>query len=593
MAFEIVELTDAADGFVGTGADEQVFGFKGNDLIFGGGGNDWLIGDVGNDTLAGGEGVDILTGGSGNDTAFYGFYGSGVVASLTRGNGYTIALGLAADKDIFIGIENLSGSNFGDALEGDAGVNIINGGGGNDSLYGQGGIDTIRGGSGNDRLEGGAGSDKLDGGDGWDAAIYRLASSGVGVNLTTGGTRGDAVGDSYINIDVIEGSEFGDTLTGNGENNTFYGHGGNDVINGGDGSDALWGGTGNDTLTGGPGSNADVLEGGAGADILSDGFAGYTKATSGVVLSLATGGTGGDALGDSFSLIAGVHGSLFSDFIRGDSNSNHLYGDAGNDTLNGEGGNDTLVGVSGSDTLIGGNGEDLLVGGSGADILDGGAGIDTIGFNITGDGVLIDLATGMASGGHANGDVLIGIENVRGYLFDDQLTGDDGSNALYGDQGNDALKGGGGADKLYGESGADIIMGGGGNDEIWGNGIDDRYGVDNENADTLTGGNGADTFKFILEERVALDKIDVITDFTLGVDLVDLSAMDSNRNTNPDNTFNFIGTAAFTGSAGQLRYAVTGSDTFIEGDYTGDGTADLRIQLSDFTGALAASDFIL
>lgn len=65
MAFEFVGLTDGNDGFVGTAADEQENGSKGNDLIFGGEGNDWLIGAEGDDSLAGG---------SGTHTAFHGFY---------------------------------------------------------------------------------------------------------------------------------------------------------------------------------------------------------------------------------------------------------------------------------------------------------------------------------------------------------------------------------------------------------------------------------------------------------------------------------------------------------------------------------------
>jgi trimeric autotransporter adhesin len=107
--------------------------------------------------------------------------------------------------------------------------------------------------------------------------------------------------------------------------------------------------------------------------------------------------------------------------------------------------------------LDGGNGADLLTGGDGADVLTGGAGVDTASYIGSAVGVTVDLsrATAQASAGDANGDVLSGIENLVGSVFNDVLNGDAGNNTLDGAAGDDVLEGGAGADVLIGGSGRD------------------------------------------------------------------------------------------------------------------------------------------
>ena len=112
----------------------------------------------------------------------------------------------------------------------------------------------------------------------------------------------------------------------------------------------------------------------------------------------------------------------------------------------------------------------------------------------------VNLKTGQGSGGHAAGDTLTGIENIRGAAHDDTLTGNDGDNHLYGGGGNDMLRGGIGDDTLEGGDGMDVFNGG-----YLGN-------------DTLTGGADADTFRFIRETGQ-----DRITDFESGTDKIGLS----------------------------------------------------------------------
>ena len=67
----------------------------------------------------------------------------------------------------------------------------------------------------------------------------------------------------------------------------------------------------------------------------------------------------------------------------------------------------------------------------------------------------VNLSSGTGTGGEADGDVLIGVENVSGSGYDDTLTGDAGANVLAGNSGNDLLEGRAGADTLDGGSGTD------------------------------------------------------------------------------------------------------------------------------------------
>ena len=125
------------------------------------------------------------------------------------------------------------------------------------------------------------------------------------------------------------------------------------------------------------------------------------------------------------------------------------------DVLNGTAAPDFLRGLAGADTLNGLAGDDFLVGGEGADTIDGGSGSDTAIYSDSTAGVTIDLAQQTASGGTAEGDTLISIENLVGSDYSDLLIGDTGPNRLEGGAGADTLIGGAGADRLVGGAGAD------------------------------------------------------------------------------------------------------------------------------------------
>ncbi len=137
------------------------------------------------------------------------------------------------------------------------------------------GNDAISGGGGNDRLIGGPGADRLDGGSGIDEADYGSAGSSVRADLANTGTNtGEAQGDSYVAVENLRGSNFGDLLAGDAGANflwggqgddQLFGRGGDDLLDGGTGNDTISGGTGNDTIIGGKGH--DRASGDAGADV--------------------------------------------------------------------------------------------------------------------------------------------------------------------------------------------------------------------------------------------------------------------------------------------------------------------------------------
>jgi Ca2+-binding RTX toxin-like protein len=93
------------------------------------------------------------------------------------------------------------------------------------------------GGLGKDMLSGGEGQDRYDGGDGIDTASYAAAADAVIVSLATGGSGGEAFGDTFVSIECLKGSNFGDTLTGDGNGNVISGGKGADVLAGGAGAD--------------------------------------------------------------------------------------------------------------------------------------------------------------------------------------------------------------------------------------------------------------------------------------------------------------------------------------------------------------------
>ena len=152
-----------------------------------------------------------------------------------------------------------------------------------------------------------------------------------------------------------------------------------------------------------------------------------------------------------------------NDYFTGGGGNDEIYGYRGNDTIYGEADSDYIDGGFGDDEIYGGDGVDRLVGSTGADIIDGGAGSDTAFYLYSRNPMTINLVTNVNTGGEADGDLLIGVENIVGSIYAaDNITGDGYNNSFYGYAGNDALYGGGGNDTLNGGEGADILDGGSG-----------------------------------------------------------------------------------------------------------------------------------
>jgi Ca2+-binding RTX toxin-like protein len=125
---------------------------------------------------------------------------------------------------------------------------------------------------------------------------------------------------------------------------------------------------------------------------------------------------------------------------------------------------------------------------------------------------------------------------------------------------------------LYGEKGDDTLIGFLG-------------------ADLLYGGEGSDRFIFN-----TLDLLDRVMDFERGTDKIDVSDLDANTAVTGNQAFTFIGDAAFSGAAGELRaYAGANNSYFIAGDINGDRAADIMVQVDiTLSGTqLTASDMLL
>ena len=223
-----------------------------------------------------------------------------------------------------------------------------------------------------------------------------------------------------------------------------------------------------------------------------------------------------------------------------------------------------------------------LPGLGGGDTIDGGRGIDTVDYSASASGVRINLFDNTASGGHANGDILISIENVIGSAS--------GDNTIIGSDIRNRLEGGDGFDVISGQGGDDTIIGGLGRDSLSGG----------EGSDTFVYSSVADSPNVFLNNDPFLLGFDTIRGFEGSRDTIDLRAIDADTGQAGDQQFTIV--SSFTGTAGELVLgqiiATPGDgvsfDETLLADVNGDAHGDFAIHLHwQSSPGLFAGDFLL
>jgi Ca2+-binding RTX toxin-like protein len=360
-----------------------------------------------------------------------------------------------------------------------------------------------------------------------DAGANNVYDVTVQVSDGNGGIDAQAIAVAVQNVAglTITGTNQADTLTGTGEEDFISGLAGNDTLRGLGGNDILYGGTGKDTMIGGTGNDTYVVDNRG--DVVTE-----------------NSGEGIDTVQSSMP------------YALGDNLENLTLTGTGN--ING-------TGNASNNVIIGNDGANVLAGLAGADTLNGGDGTDTASYEGSTAGVNVSLATGLGSGGDAQGDTLVNIENLKGSGFNDTLVGNGGDNVLEGLGGADTLNGGDGSDNLTGGAGSD----------------------------NLTGGAGIDKFVFTAVTDSTPSASDTITDFVHGVDKIDLAGIDAYTTVAGDQAFNGVSHSKMV-APNSVNWFESGGKTFVQADVDGvKATVEFTLVLTGNNLHLTASDFIL
>ncbi len=541
--------------------------------LVGGGGNDSILGSSADNVMGGEVGADTVDGGAGFDTydlnaSTQAVVPGGAIANLSASSRAfafgTVAAGTARDPwgstDVLFNFEAVRGTEFNDTLIGGAGSESLSGAGGNDQIEGGNGNDTLVGGAGDDGLNGGEGNDLIQGGAGADFVTGSAGSDTVdggefnarNTLAYTGFTGGPitAVFTTNDNATVTKAGGGVDTLL---FINAVRGTAGNDTLNGA----IITADYGNTLYLRGSGGN-DVITGNGTARVTAE----YTDAPKAVNVDLGLGIATQDGYDgvDTLINVARVHASMnHNDTLTGGTRDEAflLLGPGGSKLINGGGGidiyrtvgasagvvidlalgtavktgggTDTLVNIedagggTGADSLYGDAGNNGLTGDAGSDLLDGRGGFDTANYVLNfflpiTKGVIVNLATGLATDPWDNIDTLLSIEGVIGTNVADTVLGDGLANSLAGRAGDDSLASAGGNDTILGEAGNDTLDGGTGLDSLVGGTGNDLIIVDN----------AGDTVAELADEGT--DTVQASISWTLGENLEALVLTGTARN---------------------------------------------------------------
>ena len=580
----------AIEQFVMTGgtASDTLVASNGDDTLRGGGGNDRLDGKAG---------VNVFAGGSGRDIALLDLSATGAALSVTFTGADTTIGGSSFSSIEALGLFAGSGADLLDVV-GAMGGSSLDGGGGNDTLRGANGWkDSLQGGDGQDRIEfgrgdtarGGAGDDVLVFNEGDINSLATTIAGDVGIDtlIVDFSAAFDRVESTHnAGIGVIEGLNYSGIdrliLTGGSASDKLVGTGANDTLTGNGGHDRLDGGAGFNKLVGGDNRDIGLID---------------LSLTIGQPVTVVFRAGKGLIAGTKFIEIEslGLKGTSGDDWVS-------VAKAAGKSELFGNGGEDTLTGQANwADTLDGGAGDDLINfhhgdsvrGGLDNDDLrldqtpifysttnvNGDAGLDTLRVDLSGWTNAISSDNGNTGGGFLGGSVGDWRVNYQGIEFL-VVTGGSGADAIETGQGSDTIFGGAGNDTLDGKSDTDYLTGGHGADDLWGGlGVEGDFFI----------------YKLISDSPGEGAQTDRIFDFTLA-DRIDLTAIDASAGTLEDDAFVFIGSAAFSGTAGELRYAHVTVDeedlTVVSADVDGDGDADLVIEIVSHI-VLTADQFLV
>ncbi|MFJ3059049.1 beta strand repeat-containing protein, partial [Herbaspirillum sp. NPDC087042] len=467
-----------------------------------------VIGTAYNDTFVGNADANSFDGGSGGvDTVSYAGSTAGVTVNFVSGRG----TGGYAEGDTYNHIQNAIGSAYDDVfIAGVDSQHFDGGSGGSDTvnygastgavtvnmitMSGSGGyaqnntytnIQNIVGSSYSDTFIASAAANNFNGGlGGSDTVDYSYSNAGVTVDLYHGtGSGGYAQGDVLAHIQNVIGSAYNDTFIASADVNNFNGGGGSNTVSylystGGvtvDLTNTIGTGTGGYYAAGDTFTNIQNLIGSAFDDTFvasadANSFDGggsnhnrvsYAASTAGVTVDLnytdGTGTSGGYAQGDKLVNIQDLTGSAYNDTFVASAVANNFDGGGGSNRVSyassnagvtvdlvmgtGTGGyadGDTYVNIQ---NVTGSAYNDTFVATLQANAFDGGAGNNTVSYARAsdGNGVTVDLFHGTGSGGFAAGDTYVNIQNVIGTAYDDTFIADNNANSFNGLQGSNTV----------------------------------------------------------------------------------------------------------------------------------------------------------